>query len=206
MPANNKSHHPAEINIKSVEVNHDVKLITFTTDRLTTQVIFDEYDEWGSVVIHGLQFEWHLMLDENLDVSLYGLSWDENRASSIDMSLEVTYRAKQVGTPPNAVPKDLILPDNYRATRISSAHLSTADIRVIDGVTSSGLNDQILKGATGYMFKLYVECLEDGNADPDFLGLSQNLITLLKHVMSEGFEILEFDHNGEVLEGLPVYN
>lgn len=88
--------HPKTLNV-TVEVNHDIKLITFKTPKVIAQVSFKEYDEWGCVSLHGDLFDWHILHDETLGVWLYGLTLDEHGALHIDMLVEEIYIPKEVG-------------------------------------------------------------------------------------------------------------
>ena len=55
-------------------VNKASKTITFEKGSDTVSVPFDDYDEWGSVTLGDTLYDYHIIDDDGLSVTLYELT------------------------------------------------------------------------------------------------------------------------------------
>lgn len=88
----------------SVSVEHMPKRMTFHAGNTIVQALFDTYDEWGSVVILGTLYDYHIIYDEHWDnkliVCLYNVRENYSHQNYCDHCSEQVLIPTEVGDMP----------------------------------------------------------------------------------------------------------
>ena len=95
--------------------------------------------------------------------------------------------------------------DTYRVVAVSTGHLTSSDMRYLEGVSKyvvdTERDNMVMARDTGWFIKLYDE--------PEYnqrVGLSIAANELLKLAHMAGFKMVEFDSEAEVVDGIPSMN
>jgi len=67
---------PRKIQITSVVVDHNKKMISFFTPTNNDVYFFEEYDEWGTIRLDGIAVDIHILFDDDLIIYLEPLEGD----------------------------------------------------------------------------------------------------------------------------------
>lgn len=96
--------------------------------------------------------------------------------------------------------------DQFKVIRINIGHLNKEMIDLLSSVEQNSNN--ILKKEHGWLIKLNVDSSKTTeyniktNCEPEF---NDNLQQAIKLAINNGFEAIEFELDGQIMENLPFY-
>jgi len=90
--------------------------------------------------------------------------------------------------------------ESYKVVVLSTSHLSKKDVEALDHAISDGDN-MVLKRMTGFFIKLY-----PSNTASNFRhGHSESIKKLISWALNKGYQMIEFDCDGNLVPQFPTY-
>lgn len=95
-------------------------------------------------------------------------------------------------------------PESYKCLALSTGHLTEKDMRILTGL--AGDDQMVFERECGFFIKLY-ESAEVGEDDSNYRdGFSSYLLKILDYALANGYRMIEFDRDVEVLDLFPTHH